>query len=553
VAIVKTLLENVRLIDLPFIDVWNLIQVLPEALPIVWTDRNFRERVEFEFNDVYRASLDAAGEMQLSLRDELLAMSSKSATRLYRGLSDTVMPWALLYQRCRRLTVLSKRLDEKEVVTSIQTWASLDVEQFGPMFPVNVVSERDAKGNGQYLAIPVFRWTAAEIYYFIVINWTSVPTRRDPAAHAAGLFTPHVVLDVRTVTIAGARTERPARTDFVITQTGKVVYTVWHPSGHYLEAYDSLTKRRIPGDDPDRIAKAIEFITGSAEHEDRNIQSLGVINNSSVVRLTLSPAAIRDIDIETYVDYLEDKRGNVEFVTVPRHGYPRTEGFYLQNSWRLVGVPKQPQKATHLILEKHGKPAPGTDPLTPEHINHALGPFFSISRRDPVVYAGYVGARYGLFSPGGRSVIDKSSWHFEIAIQSSCFVIEHGMEEVSDPSSTGIVVYHPAQFAVRVRFLEKFANGRIPILLAMVGSKLLVHYYIRNGYRDNETSLHILDLEELFIANVDSFPKLIRAPCRSCSLPSVAHCAGKGCGMPYCGQDCQKDNWSAHQLECNDH
>jgi hypothetical protein len=121
-------------------------------------------------------------------------------------------------------------------------------------------------------------------------------------------------------------------------------------------------------------------------------------------------------------------------------------------------------------------------------------------------------------------------------LQSSMFVID------LNTGTEDLRIHHPAGFDIKIDFADA------PFVLkpvAIVGSKLLV------VYQDWFFKIHhgILDLEIFFSERVPDFPKLIRAPCRACSLPSVGSC----CRTPYCGSECQKEDWIKHKQCCKGH
>jgi hypothetical protein len=550
--VVQSLIENLNLVDFPFIDIWHFVQVVPEAIPFVWTDDHFRARTELEFNDVYRGSIEASGQMRERVKDGLVEMSSKSATSLYATLKEQVVPWALLYQRCKRMTVLSKQLDGKDLFTRIEEWPMFNTWVLSTLLPAqHMMDYRDGSGNGEYLAIPVRVVGGFEISHFIVANWYRA--KRLGSRMLFGFYpgSKSVVLDMSQIVMHPTRVDSPRATNFVITQTGKVVYAVTHPNGYYLEVYDSLTQRRIPGEDADKIEKAVRFTMDEVDdNDDDAIELLEVINNSSVVKLELVEGLAKTIDIETYVEYLDGKRANVDFTCSVKTKFPTTPGFYLQNGWKFATTTPPEPEQPYLLPTKDGRPAVGALPVPAKGVNQAHGPFFSVSRDSPVLYAGFVGERYRAFLPGMQVSMLSGSWNFDESIQSSIFIVEPtSSPSFVVPQVRRLEVYHPAGFTVNIQFQDTFESGVDPQNLAIVGSDLLISYTDTTGEL-NSCRYYKIDLEELFMAHLDTFPALIRAPCRRCSLPSIAGCAGSACATPYCGIDCQKKDWEVHAAVC---
>jgi hypothetical protein len=519
--VITSFLATINIVDLPFIDVWNLIQVFPVFAPILWTDQQFRARMDLEFNDVFRDSLDPdSGEMRDALVQELREMSTKSSSRFYPRAPDSLLPWALLYQRCKRMMVLIKNLNGKakplfsEALSQpLPDWFStLAPDLYFPISPYEELDFENSSANGAYIATPIT--VGGEILSKIIVtNWTNTQ------------FTEPRILDVRNMEMRLSVIPQSRSYSFAITHTGSLVYLLSAGPGYqpYLEVYDPHTEVRIPGSALNKIAKAQEFCNGVLRFAEYDFWAIKPVQSSSMMNIVLSGDFTRFVDIDSYVDYLQDTRQDVKYALTE-------ENLYLQNGWESSVHLSQNPAQFYRVLTKDGNAAPGAEPLYVKKIQYALGPFFSVSRKQPLEIHIFKDRQSQWIAPGTTTAV-LAQWSSNDNIQSSMFVIARAI--------TSLQVHHGAGFGMFLNF-ESFDYSVYPI--SIVGAKVLIRYKKGGGKLRHA----ILDLEVFFIERLHGFSKLIRSPCRTCSLPSLASC----CRTTYCGKECQTEDWSRHAIEC---
>jgi hypothetical protein len=547
-------LTSVDLVAFPFIDLWNLIQAFPSLFDVVWQDGHFRRRMEFEFNDVYRESVDIkSGQMRESLQEALYSMSRKTASKVY---SNSFLPWAILYQRCKRLMVLAKNLDGQRIRV-LQSFLSHRGEKYFPL-KTSVFAAGDplelqhsfCMGNGGYVATPIIRKRpdppATTLVGFLVTNWNSEVFAKPRTLNCEG--------------VAIVPSPIPGHF-FTVTRLGKLAFfCVGAHNVQYLEVYDSQTGLRTPGEDAAKIRKAVALSVGRLRIKRRPIWRMDAIHNSSTFKITMTGGGSRHIDVESYCAFLgdpNDQKGEGVIIGDEFMGKAYDRSLYLQNEWIFdqqyedVIVNKHNTQLAYWIVEKNGETAPGAqrlwEPTTVEYHHDAIsvvaGPFFSISRHQPVQIYGGLATNPTWLLPVGSVDFEKrlrDPKTLKTQIQSSMFIVE------STFNFNRILVHHPAGYTV-ILDLNGPGTGYVDLaILAIVGSKILVRI-VSQINPPTPLRFFVLDLEQIFASNLHEIPNLIYAPCRTCSLPSVGSCA---CAIPYCGIECQKAHWGEHKLVC---
>jgi hypothetical protein len=521
-------LGSINLVDLPFIDLWHLIQVFPPLIKLIWTNKHFRARMEFEFNDVYRSSINRlTNEMDDDLREELWELSTKTSSRVYPKEEDgPPSEWALLYQRCKRMMLLSKEVAGRHIFQNLTTLDHVSLYYNFAAREEEFLAFEECSANGSFVATPVIR---GRIVAFVIVDWANKPDRGE------------TVLRLDDFIIVRSNLPYTNGNNFAITQTGKLAYLVTNQEipgegflESYLEVYDAMTYERTPGNDKRKIAKAIEFCNDAWQATDRTLSVIKPVAASSMIMVALKKFEWH-VDLDTYFDFLQGRRTNV------KHSTAKTN-HYLQNNWTFNRHTdeRSPEDFYH-VVEKDDSVAPGAEPVWNRVIYTAIGPFFSISRKQPLRIFGLdENGRYSAL-PVGTSVFSVATDGITVPFfQSSMFIVELMSEQ------NRLKITHPAGFTTIISLHDSAGPATI---VSIVGYKILILFNLpahTSSYRRH----CILNLEECFIANGSQTLELIRAPCRTCSLPSIAYCGGKSCKMPYCGKECQKEDWLAHSSQC---
>jgi hypothetical protein len=518
-----------------FVDLWNLLQAFPSLFPVIWTDENFRKRMDFEFNDVYRNSVVPTTQtMKRYLQEELVRISTKSSSGFYP--EDSIVPWALLYQRCKRMMLLSKTLDGKRLNLYLQNLPTLnrvaDLLESESESGLSAIYSL-ASTNGPYIATPCVRPNTNSIREFVITNWAS-KTRVPP-----------VLLDVREFNIVNSSIPDGVAQNFAVTNTGKLVYllnaklSVGRP---YLEVYDSVLSTRLPAADLVMIERAKTFCEDFLKLKWNELLTIQAIPSSSVIKMTMPHGMQRHIDIDTYFEYLQGARKTVKF-SLGNWDTFLQNGWEFESNWDFGATNEKEQN--FWILQKDGKAAPGVMPVYIETVELVRGPFFSVSRKQPLdIFLSQQRIPFHLSVGQWKNPIPEGPDNDAI-VQSSMFMVELDISKLR--------VRHPAGFTVTIRLRDVEPYRALITLVAMVGSMLLLRSGPGQGYAPGDNGHFIvLDLEKFFLKGLPDFPKLIRAPCQNCSLPSVANCGNIVCKMPYCGTKCQKADWEKHRSVCKD-
>jgi len=485
-------------ITVSFTTIWALVQVFPSLIRAIWKEDWFRKRVKREFYDAYYAALRPfSKEMHPQLAAELKEMSQKSLLPPFKEIAADRPPllWFLYYQRLRRLAILfrennNRTFDAVHVSPALKSYHLLQ-------------SGANVRARGCYIVSQLHEDV------FEIHNWV-------------------IGERVGVVDISKQPRSQPVRFDWTVT-ADYFVYSFEGAQHNYFGFWNLRKPADVqPFNNSDMVERAKiwcrtnNILFGIYEYATSSQYSNMVDLLSGFLDIAQYERALLE---ETYTGEAFFSRTNYILLN---NGYVMDEP-YTEN---IEALPNPQQ----LRIFKARSPSSTimTLPLyySGRRLAAAWGPCWSISQDHPFAVL-YGNAEIALaFLPGNVSTAQR---YATVLSANRDYQNVTSMFLLSNTLFARTPVIHASGTQINLDFQPFKQFGSI---LAVSGSKFLIRT------PDPQYDLYVLDIEALF-----GSVKLIRAPCAHCSLPSLALCSACN-STPYCGEECQKSDWSAHRHMC---